>query len=410
MSQPLPRNDLRAADAPQSIEIFQLTSGDLPASHIYMEAQIFTPDSKHFILHESATPHGSDRHDPAHRYLFCDLSNHSALRPITHELGTTAPAISPDGKWLYYFIDETETGGGKLSLNKVGLDGTNRETLFVLDTPLPGTNYRPSRIYPLSTIRSDEKKIALSCFLGDGQIEPTWGLMVFDLDNPSVELILQGPSWCNVHPQYCRSTDTEHKTDLLIQENHGNQVDATGAFTKLVGGRGADIHVIRDDGTHFRDLPWGRDNNEFCQGHQCWRGQTTWAITSTSTKNPAEQQLIESQTIAPANHIGISTPGGKRNDLSRRFNDPSFYHFATDQQGNRCITDTGARDQGGRVFIADLQTPGQDPLANWTCLAHPGSSWTKEAHIHPFLSPDGTKAFFNSDESGLLQAYMICGL
>jgi Tol biopolymer transport system component len=30
--------------------------------------------------------------------------------------------------------------------------------------------------------------------------------------------------------------------------------------------------------------------------------------------------------------------------------------------------------------------------------------------MHPFLSPDGTMGFFNSDESGLLQAYMITGL
>jgi hypothetical protein len=30
--------------------------------------------------------------------------------------------------------------------------------------------------------------------------------------------------------------------------------------------------------------------------------------------------------------------------------------------------------------------------------------------MHPFLSPDGKSAFFNSDESGTLQAYMIRGL
>jgi Tol biopolymer transport system component len=34
----------------------------------------------------------------------------------------------------------------------------------------------------------------------------------------------------------------------------------------------------------------------------------------------------------------------------------------------------------------------------------------KGSHIHPFLSPDGRMAFFNSDESGRLQAYMIRGL
>ncbi len=72
--------------------------------------------------------------------------------------------------------------------------------------------------------------------------------------------------------------------DILIQENHGNVCDARGAITQLTGGAGADIHVIRDDGTDFRNLPWGRDGNEFCQGHQCWRGRSEWAITSTGDR------------------------------------------------------------------------------------------------------------------------------
>ena len=33
----------------------------------------------------------------------------------------------------------------------------------------------------------------------------------------------------------------------------------------------------------------------------------------------------------------------------------------------------------------------------------------KDTHIHPFLSPDGVSGFFNSDESGVLQAYMVRG-
>ncbi len=43
-------------------------------------------------------------------------------------------------------------------------------------------------------------------------------------------------------------------------------------------------------------------------------------------------------------------------------------------------------------------------------IAHPRSSWGRDAHIHPFLSPDGKVAFFNSDESGIVQAYVVRGL
>jgi len=405
------RPDLLSADAPDGIEVLQLTFSDLPSSHIYMEAQIFSPDSTYFLLHESATPHGGDKDDPNHRYLVCDLDDNCSLRPITEEVGATAPSISPDGRYLYYFVDETAPNSGRLSLKRVGLDGEDRRTLLVLDTPLGKTTHRPSRIYPLSTIRSDGKKIALSCFLGDGKSEgQPWGLMVFDLDSMSVELILSGPSWCNIHPQYSRSTASEHYRDILVQENHGNVYSATGELLQLTGGNGADIHVIGDDGTKFRNMPWGRDGNEFCQGHQCWRGTTPWAITSTGTKQPAEEQLIESKAVEYTDHSGIASPAAIRNHLSRSFANPCFSHFATDREGRRLITDAGPRDKGGRVFVANLHEPGEDALSSWTCLASPHSSWKKGAHIHPFLAPDGITAFFNSDESGVLQAYMIRGL
>ena len=173
--------------------------------------------------------------------------------------------------------------GGQV--NRVGLDGRGRESIMVVDRPLPETKFRPSQIYPLSTISSDGRRLAISAFLGDGLKENApWGLMVFDLEKASVRLIIQGQTWCNMHPQYCRSTDPGQSHDLLIQENHGNAADAKGKISTLVSGAGADIHVIRDDGTNFRNMPWGRDGNEACQGHQCWRGCSAWAITSTGTR------------------------------------------------------------------------------------------------------------------------------
>ncbi len=407
----IPRPDLVSPDAPEGVEVVQLTTGDLPSCHIYMEAQVFAPDSNRFILHESATPHGGRKDDPKHQYLVCDLDDGGSLRPITEETGPVAPSISPDGRHVYYFVDETEIGGGTFTLKRVGLDGTNRTTLLVVDAPVGGTGRYASRLYPISTIRSDGKMLALSCFLGDGTLEGVdWGLMTFDLDTLNVDVILRGASWCNVHPQYSRTSDDENMRDILVQENHGNVSDGMGSVSRLTGGFGADIHVIRDDGSDFRDMPWGRDGNEACQGHQCWRGESTWAITSTGTRNPPEQQLIEGLAVEHADHAGLASPGGRRNDMSRGYSGPNFFHFATDRAGRRLVTDTSAADQGGRVLIADIGKAGEDALSSWTGLANAGSSWSKDAHIHPFLSPDGTSAFFNSDESGVLQAYMITGL
>ncbi|MBT4502859.1 MAG: hypothetical protein HOC74_34315, partial [Gemmatimonadetes bacterium] len=390
------RTDFLSEKSLEGLEVFQLTTEEkVPASHIYMEAQIFSPDSKRLILHRSAHPHGSDPHDPEHQYLICDLEGDGDLVPITEETGATAPSVSPDGSRLYYFVNQTEVGGGRLILKKVEMDGTDREELLVIDHPLPGTTFRPSRPYPLSTISADGKRLAISAFLGDGRTENApWGLLVFDLEAGTVELILHGQSWCNVHPQYSRSTDPDEGRDLLIQENHGNLCDPQGKFEKLAGGEGADIHVIRDDGTRMRDLPWGRDGNEFCQGHQCWIGRSARAITSTGTREPQSARLIAGKPIDHVGHQGVRTAGGWRNDLTRELPRPDFYHFATDIAGRKFITDAGPKDRGGELWLAELAEDQEAPLQDVTFLLNPGSSWQKDTHIHPFLSPDGKAGFF----------------
>jgi len=405
------RPDLLDADSPKGLEVIQLTAErDVPWSHLYMEAQVFTPDSKRFVLHRSATAHGGSKSDPKHQYYLCDIENHFALSPLTVETGSVGPSVSPDGRHVYYLVDQTTVGGGTFALQRVKLDGTERETLLVVDTPLPGTKFRASRFYPLSTISADGQRLAISCFLGDGHTDPPpYGLLVFDLRNATVALVVHGPTWCNMHSQYCRSTDPDAAHDILIQENHGCVITPSGELKVLTAGDGADIHVIRDDGSNFRNMPWGRDGNERCQGHQCWRGHTTWGITSTGTRKPSGAFLIEGKAAPHAGHIGLRTPGAVRNDLTRTRDECRFSHFATDIAGRRLITDAGPFDKGGRIFVAEFGEPGKDPLRNWRFLLNPRSTCKKQSHIHPFLSPDGTMGFFNSDESGILQAYMVRG-
>lgn len=406
------RPDLLDAAVRDRMELVQLTTDpEVGGTHIYMESQVFTPDAKHFVLQRSGHAHGSDRSDPNHQFMRCDIDDGFSLHPLTDELGTTGPSVSPDGKYLYYFVDETAGRGRRVLLNRVNLDGTDRRTLLLIDHKLPGTSFRLGKLYPLSTISSDGNRLAISARLEDGRTQPApYGLMVFDLHRASVDLVIHGPSWINMHPQYCRSTDAVHMHDILIQENHGNEMNEKGEMVRLTGGAGADIHVIRDDGTNFRDMPWGRDGKEFCQGHQCWRGRTGWAITSTQVNPSGDAELIESKPVLPAGHIGIASPGGIRNMLSREIPKPRFYHFATDISAARFITDAEPFSPAGRVMIARFGKPGEEPLVDWVCIARPKPSGNKNAHMHPFLSPDGKMGFFNSDESGRTQAYMVRGL
>jgi hypothetical protein len=415
----IPRPDLLDPRSPKSLEVYQLTCETaVPSAHIYMEAQVFMPDSKRLLLHRSADAHGGVRQsttqrlydDAEHRFLICDLENKGALIPATDELGAIAPSVSPDGKCFYYFVDQTTVGGGgRMILKRRQIDGTRPETIVVVDTALPGTKFHPSKLYPLSTISSDGQRVAISAYLGDGRDRGNYGLLVFDVRSASVSLIVHGPSWCNMHPQFSRSLDADESHDILIQENHGNYCEPKqGEIEILVSGLGADIHVIRDDGQNLRDMPWGRDGEEQCMGHQAWRGRSNWAITSTA--KGSENQLVESRAVTGVDHNGLKTPGGVRNNLTRNCDNPAFNHFATDIEGRRFISDHGPYDRRGPIVLADLGKPGEEALRNATHLLCPRSSMEKQAHVHPFLSPDGSKAFFNSDESGLLQAYMICGL
>ena len=84
--------------------------------------------------------------------------------------------------------------------------------------------------------------------------------------------------------------------------------------------------------------------------------------------------------------------------------------FGIDSAATRFVSDAQPFDQGGRIFLFDVGRAGKDALSNCRYLLNPRSSCVKESHIHPFLSPDGSMAFFNSDESGVRQAYMIRGL
>ena len=121
------RPDLLGKQSPPGLEVIQLTSETaVPSSHLYMEAQIFTMDSKRGSSSIARPgPTAEARTTPSNQYLLCDIENGCTLQPLTDELGVTAASVSPDGKFLYYFVDATRVGGGRLTLKRVGLDGSD---------------------------------------------------------------------------------------------------------------------------------------------------------------------------------------------------------------------------------------------------------------------------------------------
>lgn len=308
------------------LELLEMTSGATPACHVYMEAQVFTPDSRRMVIHQSAHPHGSDPLDPEHRYLCCDLESLERPWELTREVGATALAISPDGEWFYYFVGSLEVDRGVIRLRRVRLDGTGREELFALDHGPSG------RFYPLSTISSDGKRLAIATNLaGSGGQSALW---CFDLERGTARMLLHGMNFGNLHMQYCRSPEQPHL--LMIQQNHGCLYDAAGkelrAYSAALDGGvmrniplgatpddshtglGIDLHLLDDrTGEIVGSFPVGRNGDEFCQGHQCWRGQSEFAISSTIrfvSPSSAIHELVECRADSGENHHGAAEASG----------------------------------------------------------------------------------------------------
>ncbi len=63
-----------------------------------------------------------------------------------------------------------------------------------------------------------------------------------------------------------------------------------------------------------------------------------------------------------------------------------------------------------QVLMAKLGELARDPLLRLAYLLDSLSKWLKDSHIHPFLSLDGRTGFLNSNEPGVLQAYMTRNL
>lgn len=407
----IPRPDLLDSKSPPDLEVYQLTTDqDQPIAHIYMEAQIFTPDSQRLILRTYGQ-------EGPRRYLLCDLADGGSLRPIIDEPAANSVLLSPDGKYVYYCIMQKEPR--RLHLRRVNIDGAEATTIKTIEGAPDGAPAAITAGGGPSTISSDSQRLMITTGLGPDYT----AFIVFDVRTGDYQVILVGSryEWSNPHAQYSRSLDPQACHDIMLQHSHG-PVDFPPEGHKLGS---CDIHVIRDDGANFRSLPWGRTADEYAQGHQCWRGQTDWAISSTITVAPTQSdpdavrcELIEAQPSPHVDHVGKDHPHALRNDLTRDLDNPQFYHFATDRAGTAIISDYFHPNGSpfhpqGKTFLywARLNKPGADAATDFTYLLDTRTTFSNpDTHAHPFLSPDGSMGFFNSDESGALQAYMLRGL
>ncbi len=177
--------------SPAGLRVVQITTDTKRASwNVYTEAPVFTPDGKRLVFVRERN------------YWLCDLADNFSLRQLADERNAKGAALSPDGKWFYYVIEDPEATKSALVLKRVSLKDYRRHIVLAIRDRIPDSNFRPSRVYSLSSISSDGKRLVTSCFLGDGKADGApFGLLVFTLEKPSVRVFPLGVDFNNMHPQ-----------------------------------------------------------------------------------------------------------------------------------------------------------------------------------------------------------------
>lgn len=400
-------------NSPASVTVHQVSDDPKGTWLIYPDQPSFLADGRRFVVHTSTGA------------AICDPDDNCSLRPLFPNGERNGDiTLSSDGKYAFY-RNCPKDDPDRLVVFRLDLDTLRREEVFGAEGTVPGTQLSAGS-FVVNSISSDNQRVASRSWLGDGRTpDAPYGIIVLDLGLGTADVAAEHVDFHNPHLQYCRSTDPDANHDLMIQMCHGSHIDKDGKLLVGLGGPselGVDVHIVRDDGSNWRDLPFGRDGRESCIGHQLWRGLGTSAVTVTLQNEDnsygwadGSQQGVVAGWPAPADidgpHRGINTPGTRRTVLSRGFERPRFCHLATDASGLRFVFDTFPIFDGHRagMLIYVGSAPDDETPLTFRYLLNTGVTFNAATgyHAHPILSPDGSMLLFNSNFTGIPHAYLV---
>lgn len=393
------------------LEVFQVTTdaeSDAHAAAMHSSHALFTPDSTRFVfIRQRGTASGVPGKV---EFTLCEIEDHFKLRTLTNEENVRAPVLSLDGKFLYYWVDNTGSPGGALVFIRVSLDDFKTETLKVIDSSVEGVG-RPPRggyMYDGASISQDGRCFSTSAsFYTDS--DPLFSSLIVDLETGSVRGFQFEPYNWRPFGTYYRGSNPQFFHHLLFGHSHwrsGPQA-ATG---KWYAERADDIsrvtlHILSDEGVPLSVVPIG-DEGEGVD-HACWRGGQYEVVTHTSSTKTAPHWrgiMLSAAPVACApdhRYLGARIPGARRVELTRTITRPDLCHHSWDSTGNKVVCDTEGWHNNGPTSYLWIGTvrEGHEPYIVPKYLLHPQSSWTGSywTESQPALSPDCRTVFFNSD-------------
>ena len=410
--------ELLDAKSPKGIEVYDLAPDVDHAVLTYPDKPTFLQGGRRMLMTVN------------HEFHICHLDENARLENLNHLIpgnDREKSHLTCDGRYLAFKADTNDNN--QLLIRRYDFQTNTLVDLYSASGKLQDTCV-PIGKFDLMTISRDGIHIAGRIYLGDGQTHQAgWGIVVINTETNSARVIQKHNDFHNTHLQYSRAHEAPAMYDLLVQMNHGAITDKDGKVIKGMGppsDLGVDVHMINDDGSNWRDLPFGRDGLEGNIGHQIWRGSSNTVVTVTlenldTSYGWAEgtRQHVIAGTPTPADftapHMGKVGREDKRVQLSKGLKDPRFCHLGIDETGMKFSFDTFPIFNGQRagmlIYIAQAKDM-QSPL-DFQYILNTGITFTggdKGTHAHPILSPGGKELFFNSNMLGKPKAYMVKNL
>lgn len=378
----------------------------------------FSPDSRYFIFRRARADHTELY------WCLCDMNDGYRLRNITHpDDHPSAPFISRDGRFLYYFQDFSHLDAPRITLRRVSLDTFMTEDLAVYDKPVEGIGRRPRaggkiRVRGMtqgSSLRADGRKVAAGFnFVGDDN-EDHFAPVIIDLDTYAIHGFEWEPYSWRVAPHYFRGDDPAHRDHLCMGRVWNSQSwDDKGKLHMqwYSAVHQASMHVVSEQGRILATFPIGGEGEGV--DHPTWRGGRYEIAVHSGDFNSAPHwrgviRIAAPVPCVPADYQkGRFIPGGRSVDLTRRFTRPDVCHQSWHNDGIHGVFDTEGWagrgtpvPQGPTAFLylgKVIEPAGEDPYIVTKYLLHPRSSWNWAGTENcPELSPDRGRVLFNSD-------------